>query len=224
MRRWLANGLLAERSLQDRQAGRGEQGPSDALQRSGQPGAWWRSGAMPQQAEARANQTTPTMKIFLRPNRSPSDPPSRMKAARVIEYPVTTHCKVPIWLWNERPMAGRAMPTTVESRVAMPEPRTVAAMTQRPRAVSVREPFRRLVVAVCGRDNSLRGGRSAAGYSGSPCAVSAAHRAGLRPGFRPARGPGGERPVRRTSGAANVRCGECLGPQPQRPSTPSADR
>ena len=32
-------------------------------------------------------------------------------------------------------MAGSAMPTTVASRLAMPEPRTVAAMTQRPRAV-----------------------------------------------------------------------------------------
>ncbi len=55
-------------------------------------------GAMPQQADATANQITPTMKIFFRPDRSPSDPPSRMKAARVTEYPVTTHCNVAISL------------------------------------------------------------------------------------------------------------------------------
>jgi hypothetical protein len=53
---------------------------------------------MPQKADATANQTTPTRKIFFRPNLSPSEPPSRMKAARVMEYPVTTHCNVPISL------------------------------------------------------------------------------------------------------------------------------
>ncbi len=55
-------------------------------------------GAIPHKADATANQTTPTRKIFFRPDRSPSDPPSRMKAARVIEYPVTTHCSMPISL------------------------------------------------------------------------------------------------------------------------------
>ena len=37
--------------------------------------------------------------------------------------------------WKSRPMAGSAMPTTVASSAAMPEPSTVAATTQRPRAV-----------------------------------------------------------------------------------------
>src|SRR5580704_5576652 len=37
-------------------------------------------------------------------------------------------------------MAGRAMPTTVESMAAMPEPRTVTATTQRPAVVDRRSP------------------------------------------------------------------------------------
>ena len=45
---------------------------------------------------------------------------------------MTTHCSVPTPLWKCRPMEGSAMPTTVASREAMPEPSTVAAMTQRP--------------------------------------------------------------------------------------------
>ena len=39
-------------------------------------------GAMPHNSEAAANQTVPTTKIRRRPNRSPSDPPSRISAAR----------------------------------------------------------------------------------------------------------------------------------------------
>ena len=45
-------------------------------------------------------------------------------------------------MWKFRPMAGSAMPTTVASRAAMPEPSTVAATTQRPRAVDIRRPGR----------------------------------------------------------------------------------
>ena len=40
--------------------------------------------------------------------------------------------------WKSRPMAGSAMPTTVASSAAMPEPSTVAVTTQRPRAVDIR--------------------------------------------------------------------------------------
>ncbi len=40
-------------------------------------------GANPHSAEASANQTTPIRKIRRRPNRSPSEPPSRMNPARV---------------------------------------------------------------------------------------------------------------------------------------------
>ena len=89
-------------------------------------------GARPQRAEATANQTTPIEKIRLRPKRSPSEPPRSRKAARVSAYPVTTHCRVPTPPWKSRPMEGSAMPTTVESSMAMPEPSTVAATTHRP--------------------------------------------------------------------------------------------
>ena len=92
-------------------------------------------GASPQQADAIANQMTPTEKIFLRPRRSPRDPPRSRKAASVKAYPVTTHCSVPRPLWKDFPILGSAMPTTVESSIAMPEPRTAAARTQRPRLV-----------------------------------------------------------------------------------------
>ncbi len=40
--------------------------------------------AIPHSSDARLNHTTPIVKIRLRPNRSPSDPPSRISAARVI--------------------------------------------------------------------------------------------------------------------------------------------
>jgi hypothetical protein len=40
-------------------------------------------GASPHSSDATANQLTPTRKIRLRPNRSPSDPPSRISAARL---------------------------------------------------------------------------------------------------------------------------------------------
>ena len=40
-------------------------------------------GDNPHRAEATANQTTPSTKIRRRPNRSPSEPPSRMNDASV---------------------------------------------------------------------------------------------------------------------------------------------
>lgn len=40
-------------------------------------------GAMPHSTDATANQTTPTRKMRRRPNRSPREPPSRMKPASV---------------------------------------------------------------------------------------------------------------------------------------------
>src|ERR1700744_764541 len=41
--------------------------------------------------------------------------------------------------WKSRPIAGSAIPTTVASSAAMPDPSTVAVSTQRP----VRLPYRR---------------------------------------------------------------------------------
>src|ERR1700722_5594799 len=42
--------------------------------------------------------------------------------------------------WKSRPIAGSAMPTTVASSAAMPDPRTVAASTQRPLLLAYRKP------------------------------------------------------------------------------------
>jgi hypothetical protein len=53
-------------------------------------------------------------------------------------YASTTHWTLVTPAWKFRPMAGSAMPTTVASSAAMPEPSTVAATTQRPRALFIR--------------------------------------------------------------------------------------
>ena len=53
-------------------------------------------------------------------------------------YASTTHCTLFTPVWKSRPMAGSAIPTTVASRAAMPEPSTVAASTQRPLALDIR--------------------------------------------------------------------------------------
>ncbi len=53
--------------------------------------------------------------------------------------------------WKSRPMAGSAMPTTVASRAAMPEPSTVAVIVHRPGAVDSRRagvPGRAAAVSV----------------------------------------------------------------------------
>ena len=50
-------------------------------------------------------------------------------------------------------MVGRAMPTTVASMAAMPEPSTVAVTTHRPRALDSRRPG----LAACGAAVSLIG-------------------------------------------------------------------
>jgi len=59
----------------------------------------------------------------------------RSRVASVSVYPVTTHCSDPNYEWNSRPMVGSAIPTTVASMAAMPDPSTVATMTQRAAAV-----------------------------------------------------------------------------------------
>ncbi len=47
-------------------------------------------------------------------------------------YAFDTHCSSVTPLWKVRPITGRAIPTTVVSSSAIPEPSTVAATTQRP--------------------------------------------------------------------------------------------
>src|SRR5665213_3484516 len=97
-------------------------------------------GASAQAAEATVNQMTPMVKTRRRPNRSPSDPPTRRRAASVSVYPLTTHWSWAIEAWNSRPMVGSAIPTTVASTEAIPEPSTVAAITHRPAPDRYRSP------------------------------------------------------------------------------------
>ncbi len=89
-------------------------------------------GARPHSSEPSANHATPTTKIRRRPNRSPREPPSRMKAARVSVYALTVHCRPAASASSASPIRGRAMLTTVPSMNANAEPSTVARSTQRP--------------------------------------------------------------------------------------------
>src|SRR6266567_8935610 len=73
-----------------------------------------------------------------RPKMSPSEPPSRMSAARVIRYPVRTHGRPDIAAPRSLPMAGSATLTTVASSAAMPDPSTVATRIHRPAGVPYR--------------------------------------------------------------------------------------
>src|ERR1700730_11715673 len=86
--------------------------------------------AMPQPAEATAKIATPTTNIRRRPNRSPSEPPTRINAARNSPYDSTTHCISTTVAWKLAWIAGRATFTTVLSMKAMLEPRIVAASIQ----------------------------------------------------------------------------------------------
>ena len=89
-------------------------------------------GARAHSPEAIANQTTPHRKTRRRPNRSPSDPPSSSRPARVSAYALTIHWSPPSPASRSSPMVGRATLTTVASRNAIPDPSTVARSTQRP--------------------------------------------------------------------------------------------
>ena len=94
-------------------------------------------GAAAQASDAIANQATPSSKIRRRPMRSPSVPPSSRNAARVNVYAATTHCRLSTPALKSLPMCGSAMPTTVASSEATPEPRIVAVSTQRPARTGV---------------------------------------------------------------------------------------
>src|SRR5579863_2690159 len=85
--------------------------------------------ARPQPAEATAKIPTPTTKIRRRPNRSPSEPPTRINAPRNRPYDSTTHCTSTTVALKLACIAGRATFTTVLSMNAMLEPRIVAART-----------------------------------------------------------------------------------------------
>src|SRR5216684_448821 len=82
--------------------------------------------ATPQPAEATAKIATPATNIRRRPNRSPSEPPTRINAAKNSPYDSTTHCISTTVAWKVAWIAGRATFTTVLSMKAMLEPRIVA--------------------------------------------------------------------------------------------------
>src|SRR5438270_10913326 len=86
--------------------------------------------ATPQPAEATAKIATPTTNIRRRPNRSPSEPPTRINAAKNRPYDSTTHCISATVAWKVAWIAGRATFTTVLSMKAMLEPRIVATSIQ----------------------------------------------------------------------------------------------
>ncbi len=89
-------------------------------------------GAAPQITEAAVNDSSPKTKTRRRPKRSPSEPPRMIRAPRVSRYASVIHCRSDSPVCRSREMVGSATLTTVELRNATPEPRTVAAMTQRP--------------------------------------------------------------------------------------------
>src|SRR6266566_9618442 len=68
----------------------------------------------------------------LRPNKSPSDPPTRISAARKSEYASTTHCTWVALAFKSVCSTGSATLTTVPSMNAMLDPRMVAASTHGP--------------------------------------------------------------------------------------------
>src|SRR6266699_3373841 len=88
--------------------------------------------ATPQAIEAAAKIPTPTRNINRRPNKSPKEPPTRIKAPKNNPYDSTTHCTPTTVAWRIAWSVGRATLTTVLSIKAMLEPRIVAARTQRP--------------------------------------------------------------------------------------------
>src|SRR5580692_1442142 len=88
--------------------------------------------ATPQPAEASAKTAVPIMKIRRRPNRSPREPPTRIKAPRNNPYDSITHCTSTTVARRDAWSEGRATFTAVLSIKAMLEARIVAARIQRP--------------------------------------------------------------------------------------------
>src|SRR5260370_28812656 len=69
---------------------------------------------------------------------SPREPPSSIRDVRVMRYESTVHCSPATPACRLRAIAGSATFTTVPSRNAIPEPRTVAPITHRAVAVPIR--------------------------------------------------------------------------------------
>src|SRR5271163_2575618 len=71
--------------------------------------------ANPPIAEAPAKPISPAMNVHLRPNRSPSFPPSSNRLPNASAYAVTTHCRLSVEKPNARCAEGSALLTIVES-------------------------------------------------------------------------------------------------------------
>src|SRR5215472_1411030 len=95
-------------------------------------------GARPHASDARLNPARPRTSTRRRPKRSPSEPPITIRDPSVSRYASTVHCRSDRPAWNSRAIEGRATLTTVPSRKATPEPRTVTRRTHRALGVAYR--------------------------------------------------------------------------------------
>jgi hypothetical protein len=87
--------------------------------------------ATPQITDAAVKNATPKRKTFLRPNWSPSDPPTSIRAPRKSANASTTHWTSVMVAWRSACRAGSATLTTVPSMNVIAEPRIVATSVQR---------------------------------------------------------------------------------------------
>src|SRR5580698_6648551 len=78
-------------------------------------------GAIAHPADVTANAKHPAANTVGRWNRSPSAPPSSIRAVKVSRYPLSTHCNPSTPRPKSRAIAGRATLTVVPSRKTAPE-------------------------------------------------------------------------------------------------------
>src|SRR5262249_879917 len=89
--------------------------------------SWLSVVASAQAADASVKIARPTRKIRFRPNRSPSLPPSRMRAANVRMYALTVHSRFSgLVMLSERWIEGSATFTTVLSSMIMNSAKHIA--------------------------------------------------------------------------------------------------
>ena len=101
--------------------------------------------ANPPTAEAHAKPIRPATNVHLRPNRSPSFPPSSNRLPNASAYAVTTHCRLSVEKPNDRCAEGSAMLTIVASRTTIS-----CATPSRARIAQRRSPDAELDAAVTG--------------------------------------------------------------------------
>src|SRR5271165_3580322 len=102
--------------------------------------------ANPPMAEAPAKPISPAMKVHLRPNKSPSFPPSSKRLPNASAYAVTTHCRLSVEMPSDRCAEGSAMFTIVASRTTIS-----CATPSRARTVQRRSPDAEPAADVTGR-------------------------------------------------------------------------